>query len=391
MEIAALRAELRTVERVAYFQTGTLGPVPTAALRAAQADMERVNDAGPGHIPHRAPVMERIEAARRELSRLLGCRDVELGFTQNTSHAINLVALALPWEPGDEVIISDAEHKSNVLPWRLLQELKGIRVTVIPAADPSAVPDRVRAAIGPRTRLVSLCHVSCSTGAVLPVAEVCALARQKGVLSLVDGAQAVGVIPVNVRDIGCDFYAGSGHKWLLGLPGIGFLYVRQEMLPGFVPLWAGPGSGEIEHEQVVWTRTASKIEVGTRDIAVLASLTESLAFIDRAGGVEAIARRVADLRQLLRTELARLPEVEVLSPSGPAGAAGITTFRLVNGRGPELAEFLLHRHRVVVRNTGPTADSVRVSTHFFNTESEVHQLLCGLLDFLGPARGRMRP
>lgn len=381
MDIAGLRAELRTLAHTAYFQTGTLGPVPLSALRAAQADLERVNDAGPAHIPHRAPVMERIETARRALCRLLGCSPAELGFTQNATQSINLVALSVAWAPGDEVIITDCEHNANVLPWRRLAERRGVRVTVIPAGNPAAVPERVGAAIGPRTRLVSLSHVSHLTGAVLPVAEVCDLARDRGVLSLVDGAQAVGVMPVDVAAIGCDFYAGSGHKWLLGLPGTGYLYVRQETLPDFVPLWAGNGMGDVGDLRL-WAASARQIEIGTRDIAIPAALTESLAFLERAGGIGAIARRVQGLRELLHAELARLPGVQVLTPAGASGAAGLTTFHLENGPGAALVDFLLQRHHVLVRQTGPTPDSIRVSTHFFNTEAEVDQLVRGLREFL---------
>lgn len=385
MDINALRTELKVVQDLAYFQTGTLGPVPDAAMRAAHADMIRVNDAGPAYLPHRAPVMARIETARAELGRLLGCSPDALGFTQNTSQSINLVALSLDWQPGDEVIITDQEHPANIVPWRLLQERRGIRVVVVPAGNAAALPDLTSRAVGPHTRLISLCHVSALTGAVLPLAEICALARSQSIPTLVDGAQAVGVLPVNLQELDCDFYAGSGHKWLLGLPGIGYLYVRSDRLTAFRPFWAGPGSGDIEAGHVTWAATMRKIEIGTRDFAVLASLTESLAFACRAGGIAAISRRVAGLREMLRAELAVLPAVQVLTPSAPPGAAGLTTFRLEDGRDAALVDFLLHRHRVLVKLTKPTLDSVRVSTHFFNTESEVHRLVHGLREFLATA------
>ncbi len=379
MDLAAIRAELNVTRRMAYFQTGSLGPAPRAAVRAAQQDLERLNDHGPAYLPALKPLVERVEAARAALAGWLGCSPDELGFTQNTSQSIAVVGRALNWRPGDQVIISDLEHPANVLPWQVLGEQAGVELITVPFGP--GLAQRVAAAITPRTRLISLCQVSPRTGAVLPVQPICALAASRGVATLVDGAQAVGVMPVDLRALGCDYYVGSGHKWLLGLPGVGYLYVRRERLPEFRPHGLGAGAGEYVDGRVRWHEPARKIEGGTVDMAVQAALNESLAFV-AAIGSEFIRQRVRTLAARLREELQRVPGVEVLTPPGPAGDAGITTFRLVIARHEALIDYLSESHQVLVKLTVPTRDSIRVSTHFFNTEDEIGRLIAGLRQFV---------
>ena len=181
-------------------------------------------------------VMEEIErvyeGARVDVARLLGASTDEIALTRHVSEGINIVATGIDWEPGDEVIVTDEEHPAGSLPWMNLMKRRGIVVRQLPLApyEKDGIVERLDDLITPRTKLLCLSHVSTRTGFVLPAREVADTAHKRGVPVLLDGAHAVGLIPVNVKDLGCDFYSGCGHKWLLAPQGTGFLYVDADKL-----------------------------------------------------------------------------------------------------------------------------------------------------------------
>jgi L-cysteine/cystine lyase len=225
---ADLRSEFPVLERLAYLNAGAVGPVPRAAIQAAQAELGAALEQGRAG----AAQFERLQSLREELrarvASLFGCWSQEVALTGATTDGVNSVVWGLDLRDGDEVLTSDEEHPGLLAPLAALRERRGVRVRVVPFAD---LPGEVTSA----TRLIACSHVSWHTGRVMDTAPLAA----SGALLLLDGAQGLGAVALDVRGLGCDYYAASGQKWLCGPLGSGYLYVRGERIDGLAP--AAPG------------------------------------------------------------------------------------------------------------------------------------------------------
>ncbi|MBV6457428.1 MAG: Isopenicillin N epimerase [Fimbriimonadaceae bacterium] len=211
-----------------YVNTASVGPSPKVVLERMVATW---------HLIESSPVAEsysrgtdNLDKVRQKIGAFLNCDKEDLVFTGCTSDAMNRLAFALSLQPGDHILSTDQEHEGGHDCWKFHARSRGVQVEDIPIAleerNPQAIVDRFAKAIKPKTRAISFSHVLYTNGLRLPAAELCELARRRGVISIIDGAQAVGNIPVDVKQIGCDAYAAPGHKWLLGPKGTGFMYVR---------------------------------------------------------------------------------------------------------------------------------------------------------------------
>jgi L-cysteine/cystine lyase len=212
----ALRSQFPVLDRVVYLNAGTDGPLPARAATAGSDWLAREAERGRGALAHFADLIPMMERLRGRFSALLGADAGQVALTRSTTDGINAILSALPFAPGDEVVTSDQEHPGLLAPLAALTRRAGVRVRVAPF-------DSVADALGPRTRLVAVSHVAWTTGAIAPVENL----RAAPVPVLLDGAQALGAIPVDVERLGCDFYAAPGQKWLCGPDGVGCAFVRE--------------------------------------------------------------------------------------------------------------------------------------------------------------------
>ena len=329
------------------------------------------------------------EAGRAAVRRFLNAgEDREIIFTRGTTEAINLVAQT--WgrahvRSGDEILITALEHHSNIVPWQLLCEQAGARLVVAPIADDGTLLlDALAARIGKRTRLVALTHVSNTLGTINPIDRVVAMAHAQGVPVLVDGAQAVPHMPVDVRALGCDFYAFSGHK-LYGPTGIGALYGRAELLEEMPP-WQGGGDmiASVTFEKTTYNRIPYKFEAGTPDIAGVVGLAAAIEYLEEIGwsGIEAHEK---SLMEAITPALAAIPRVTVLAAAAPR--VSVTSF-VLDGVHPHDVGTILDLQGVAVRAghhcTQPLMDrlgvpaTTRASLSFYNTQDEIAALVEGI-------------
>ena len=235
-----------------------------------------------------ADATRHYEGARDVVQRFLGAADRrEIVFVRNATEAINLVART--WAetnlgPGDEVLISALEHHANIVPWQMLGERRGTRLRVVPIDARGEVDlDAFESMLGERTKLVAISHVSNALGTIVPVAEMIAMARERGIAVLVDGAQAVPHMRVDVAALGCDFYAFSGHK-LFGPTGIGVLYGRLPLLESMPPFLGGGDMIEsVSFEKTTYAPAPAKFEAGTPDIAGAIGLRAAIEYLERIG------------------------------------------------------------------------------------------------------------
>ena len=226
--LARLRAAFPVLKRLAYLNTGSVGPIPRAAAKAAQAELRTTLDEGRGGAAQFERTEQLVGELRGRVAGLFGCWPQEVALTGATTDGVNSVLWGLDLRDGDEVLTSDEEHPGLLAPLAALRERRGVRVRVVPFAE---LPGEVTSA----TRLIACSHVSWHTGRVMDTAPLAA----SGALLLLDGAQGLGAMPVDVRELGCDYYAASGQKWLCGPIGSGYLYVRGERIDGLAP--AAPG------------------------------------------------------------------------------------------------------------------------------------------------------
>ena len=329
------------------------------------------------------------EAARDTVRRFLNARDArEIVFVRGTTEAINLVAHTFArrsLRPGDEIVVSVLEHHSNFVPWKMVTEDTGARLQVVPVTDHGELRMEVyERLLSDRTRLVAIGHVSNALGTLNPVADIVRLAHARGIPVLLDGAQAVGHLEVDVQALGCDFYAFSGHK-AFGPTGIGVLYGRAEQLDRMPP-WQGGGDmiSTVTLDEVRYNAAPARFEAGTPDIAGaigLAAAIDYLSALDRAG-----AR--AHEEALLDYATERLSAEAGIRLLGPAtGRIAIASF-VMDGVHPHDIGTILDGEGVAIRaghhccqplmhRLGLDA-TVRLSLAFYNTRDEVDRLMSGL-------------
>ena len=299
----------------------------------------------------------------------------EIAFVKNTSEGLSTAAFGLPWRKGDRVVLASAEFASNLYPWLALRNRHEVDVIVVPETTDSdgvrriSVDRLLDAADHPQTRVVTLSHVQYASGQRFDVRSVGRFCRQHGILFCVDAIQSLGVVPVDVREMGIDVLAADGHKWLLGPAGAGFLYVRREIQTQIRPLsigWLNVRNRASElHDALVLAEGAGRYEAGSLNIAGLAGL-DAAARLLLSVGIGRIAARVGVLTSKLHEALGAKGYV-VVSPRRPAEDSGIISFVSRTESSRDVANALRRQSiDVSVRD-----HLVRVSPHFYNTDEQI--------------------
>ena len=361
---------------VAYCNTGTLGASPRQVVDALTNGIRRLESeladwpyeqADGEPLTGYQPLVE----LRTVVGRFVNAEGAEIALNQNATVGMNCLANGLDLAAGDEVVSTDQEHGGGISPWRLLAKRRGIVVKELPLVPalmkgPDAVLQLFASAMTPRTRVVMFSHITSGLGALLPARELCSLARERGALAIVDGAQAVGQIQVDVRALGCDAYVASPHKWMMAPKGTGFMYIRKDVQPR---VWTTLASYQWDNQQDGAFRF---MQYGTGSVPVTEGLRAALRFIEGIG-MARIERWDAMLTKRLRDGLTKIPAVRVASPLDPALASAITTFRVEGVKAQALQDALWER-RVRVRAQGDDR-GVRLSAHLYVSPADIDTVL----------------
>jgi selenocysteine lyase/cysteine desulfurase len=307
----------------------------------------------------------RLRELRDALAAFLRCKRDELALVRNATEANNVVCNGLDLKAGDEVLLTDQEHPGGRCCWEQKAARYGIRLNTVvlprPPASADEIVERFAKAITPRTRVVFFSHITTTTGLVLPAKELCRLARDRGALSHVDGAHAIGQVPLDLHEMGCDFYATSPHKWLLAPKGTGTLYVREELLDR---LWVTVASAGWKDRDLKAYRFSN---FGTSNLSVMVGLKAALDF-HRALGPGRVYARIHELAGRVRDRLKEYPQLRLANASGETFYAGLVSFEPVKGDLKRvLAELAARNVRVA---GGP--ERVRVATHVFTQSTELN-------------------
>lgn len=376
---------------LAYLDTAVGGPT----WRVAMANEYRAREVQSSQIANLSRGERWVQESTRMATRVgafMGCDGDEVLFTRGAGEALGLVANGLDLQPGDEVLTTTLEHPAALSPWLVLARRRGIVVKQIHLPSPLSGPEealgRFAGAVNDRTKVLCFSHVQYADGTLLPVKDLCQFARPRNIVTVVDGAQAVGMIEVNVSELGCDFYATSFYKWLGGSHGTGMLYVRREMLDR---LWPTTPRGLDASPPVFFPSTTLANDVSAAALHKLGNVVPTLWPALR--GVEAamdlhehvnrarIEARIRELAIYLRLRLQQLPAVEVLTPQRAGMWAGLMSFKTSSRKATDLAATLLRNQRVYVSALAwpnDEAGALRISVHVFNTHEEIERLVEGL-------------
>jgi cysteine desulfurase / selenocysteine lyase len=397
LDIEQIRADFPILSRevngkpLVYLDNGASAQKPRAVIEAVtRAYAEEYSNVHRGLHYLSNLATDKYEAVRGKVQRFLNAaHEDEILFTTGTTQGINLIAYgwAMPrFEPGDEIVLSIMEHHANIVPWHFLRERQGAVIKWVDCApDGSLDPQAVLDAIGPRTKLVAVTHMSNVLGTVVDVSAICAGAREKGVAVLVDGSQAAVHMPIDVQAIGCDFYAVTGHK-LYGPSASGAIYVsraRQAQMRPF--LGGGDMIREVTRDTVIYNDPPHKFEAGTPGIVQQIGLGVALDYM-MGLGMEAIAAHEADLRDYAQARLAGLNWLNVQGNAPGKGA--IFSFTLEGAAHAHDISTVLDKKGIAVRAgqhcAAPLMDHMgvsatcRASFAVYNTRAEVDKLVDAL-------------
>ncbi len=366
-----------------YFDNAASSQKPRAVIAALAHYYEHDNanvHRGLHELSSRAT--DAFEGARMKVAKYLGASQTEeIIFTRGTTEAINLVANT--WgvrnlRADDVILLTEMEHHSNLVPWQLLAERTGAKLRFVPVVDDGTLA--FEPALLDGVKLFSFVHISNSLGTINPAAELCRAARATGVVTLVDGAQSSGHLPVNVREMGCDFYAFSGHK-MCAPTGIGALWGRMELLQEMPP-WHGGGEMivSVTYERATYKQPPHKFEAGTPNIAGAVGLGAAVDYLENIGRSEIFAHD-SELAALAVARLGEIPGIRVLGPSGQRGA--LAAFHAGWAHPHDLTTYA-NEHGLALRGghhcTQPLMRKLRLpgttraSFYFYNTTGEVERM-----------------
>ncbi len=361
-----VRARFLMPKDLVFLNAANLCPTSVVVLEALEKNT-RFLDANPS-AASRAKLSEGREETRRLLAGALRVTPEEIVITRNTSEANNIVSSGLQLRPGDEVVVFADNHPSNLNAWREKAKRFGFSVIQVarttPHPGPEAYLDAFSRAMTPRTLVLAITHVTNTAGDMLPVQQLCALARERGILTLVDGAQSFGVLDVDLGQMRPDFYSASAHKWPCGPKETGILYVNRDVhdriMPSVVSLY--PGAVGI-------SRTLEAY--GQRDEAALATLGAAVKFQNEIGRRE-IEARVRQLTARLASGLSGIDGLTVVTDLDPTRSAAILVFKPRTGDPRALSASLYEKERVAGAVSGGASPlGLRFSPHFYNTADEI--------------------
>lgn len=391
-KLEAIREQMPATANLHYLNTGTNGPLPKMAVDAMQQEIEKEFREG-RYLPFIKELYADMDICRKYLAGMLGASQEEIALTQSTTEGMNIILWGLHWQPGDEVITTNMEHAAGLAPLALIKSRCGIVVKYVDVPygdeyDQDRFLADVEQMITSRTRLLMVSHVSFSTGLTFPLKELTDLCHAHNVYVLVDGAQGAGAIAVDLHELGVDFYAFTGRKWLCGPEGLGALYIAKRRISEVEPTFISPSSIRDRHDLdicspfVIPAPFAARYHIATAiNKPLLMGFQKSLEYLLKDVGIDWITNRISHLSHYTRKLISKLPGVKIITPAGTE--AGFVHFHVDGWEPKDLCDHLNKKKfmiRPVPKPHVPTP--IRISTGFYNEEEELELLAENLKELI---------
>lgn len=360
-----VRKQLLVPENRIYLNTGSLGPSPlvvidTVSSLTRQLEMNPVGE-------NWGPLGNQMELVRKKVADFIHADLEEILLTRNTTEGLNLIGQSLNLNKGDEILTTTDEHGGGEVGLEFLSQTRGAVIRkfdmLIPSASREEVIQTVEKNISQKTKVIMLSHINTSTGMLMPFSEISKITQPKGIILIADGAQAPGLTKVDVKALGVDAYAASGHKWMMGPKETGFLYLRKSFQEKVKPVFSSSGYS---------TYSASS---GTRNVATIIGLGVAIDWLNLIG-VDKIQQRCLDMRNYCLGELKKLPALKIISPEAPALSTGIVSFSLERAKNEDIFNKLKDQNIIVKLLSKHNA--IRISCHMFVSKSDIDTFISAL-------------
>jgi L-cysteine/cystine lyase len=363
----------------AYFNYGGQGSMPQAALDAIFGAYQQIQSQGPFGLKTSGLVAQESNLTRQAIASELGVTTQTIALTENVTAGCNIALWGLNWQPGDRILLSDCEHPGVIASIKEICRRFQVVVDLFPlmatlnTGDPVAV---ITTHLQPQTRLVVLSHVLWNTGQVLPLAEIAAGIRQysqatQPIRILVDAAQSVGLLQLNLAELGIDFYAFTGHKWWCGPEGVGGLYIHPDALTSLDPTFIGWRSLDYSQSDLPLVNDARRYEVATSAYPLYAGLRAAIATHQTWGNAIERTSKIVGLATYLWENLQQVPGIKCLNHTAPQ--SGLVSFQVATGNHAKLVKDLEDRHFYLRTIVDP--DCIRACVHYFTTTTEIDELI----------------
>ncbi|MGV0105046.1 aminotransferase class V-fold PLP-dependent enzyme [Nostoc sp. DSM 114160] len=379
------REQFPALGNKAYFNYGGQGPMPQRAMDAIAETQAYVQQIGPFGNEAFSWIAPQTQAAREAIALELNAPSQTITLTQNVTVGCNIAMWGIEWRAGDHLLLSDCEHPGVIATAREISRRFSVEVTTCPLkatlneGDPVTI---IAQHLRPNTRLVILSHVFWNTGQVLPLDKIAEVCRNNHSPLLIDAAQSAGLLPLNLTELGVDFYAFTGHKWLCGPAGAGGLYVRPEARESLKPTFIGLNGVVVDSQSqpVDWLPDGRRYEVSTLAYPLYLGLKEAIAIHQQWGTSQERYEQICHNSEYLWRQLTALPDIKCLRTSPPE--SGIVSFQLANNQPQahlKLVQFL--DSQKILTRTIADPSCIRASVHYFTLESEIDQLIEAIQNF----------
>ncbi len=372
-----------------HFNNGSIGPTPRPIVEAHKAYIDRF-ETNPYVHAWSGFSDKRLGDVTPKAAAFLNAGPDEILLTRNTTEGMNLVATGMRLKAGDEILTTDHEHAGGINCWHHMAQMQGVIVRKIhlptPATSKEEILELVEDGITPRTRVCSFPHLTTTTGLMMPLADIAQITRSKDILLVCDGAQAPGMLDVDVRKLQVDAYASSSHKWMLAPKGTGLLYVRKEVQDRIQPVttWAGSGS-----QYAAYTASG-----GTRNTPMLLAYGDTMDFHNALGRAR-VEARARQLTAYLRRRLRPIPNLVPVTADDPELSAAMTSYEIEGRSSVGALKAELSRRHIIIKSTGyrsavlgipapvRNVSVIRLSTHIYNSEDQIDRLAEEIGDIVG--------
>ncbi|MFM7406805.1 MAG: aminotransferase class V-fold PLP-dependent enzyme [Cuspidothrix sp.] len=373
------RAQFPALSNKVYFNYGGQGPMAQGSMDAITEAMVHIQNIGPFGNEAFRWISPQIQGCREAIASLFNVTSDTITLTGNVTVGCNIAMWGIDWKPGDHLLLSDCEHPGVIATGQEIARRFGVEVTTCPlmatlnGGDPvSIIADHLR----PQTRLVVLSHVLWNTGQVLPIDQIVPVCKSNNSRLLIDAAQSVGVLPLDLTALGVDFYAFTGHKWLCGPAGVGGLYVHPEARESLHPTYIGLNgvTTNSQAQPTGWQPDGRRYEVSTLSTPLYISLKQAIAIHEQWGTAEARYQQILHNSAYLWQQLNSLPNVKCLKNSPPE--SGLVSFQITDQPSFKLVQFLESQN--ILTRTIANPNCIRVSVHYLTLTSEIDQLIAAI-------------